>query len=172
MGGELTTNRQIEKLRESDKTHKDIYRQEDNERKKIRRKRRLITCLIYNQTLLAWLTTLRVCFLKKRVRQNANTHVFENVLLKLLLLQLNCPFCSIHTLQKPIAHGNFCRPFLDILGTVDIIGVNSRFFSVHLTTFSKKRENMLEWIILSSPKLCERLLTIEIFQTFSFCPTS
>ena len=39
MGGELPTNRQIEKLRESDKTHKDIYRQEDNERKKIRRKR-------------------------------------------------------------------------------------------------------------------------------------
>ncbi len=39
MVGELTTNRQIENLRESDKTYKDIYRQEDNERKKIRRKR-------------------------------------------------------------------------------------------------------------------------------------
>ncbi len=54
MGEELTTNRQIEKLIESDKTHKDIYRQEDNERKKnAEEERRLITCLIYNQTLLA-----------------------------------------------------------------------------------------------------------------------
>ncbi len=54
MGGEPTTIRQIENIRESDKTYIDRYRQENNERKKnTEEERRLITCLIYNQTLLA-----------------------------------------------------------------------------------------------------------------------